>query len=64
VPDSNYHLGAVGVGYSARNWGVDLAYNFIFRERRHIESDINAPTTSGVWNNQIQGLMATLTMKL
>jgi long-chain fatty acid transport protein len=62
VPDSNYHLGSVGIGYAADHWKVDLAYDYIFREQRHIESDVNSPTTNGTWNNQINGLMATVTL--
>jgi long-chain fatty acid transport protein len=64
VPDSNYHLGALGVGYSTESWGLDLAYMFIYREQRHIHNDVNSPTVDGTWNNTFHGLMLTYTLKL
>lgn len=64
VPDSNYHLLALGAGYDADQWAVDVACNYILRERRHIENDVNSPTVDGAWSNQIFGVMATLTIKL
>ncbi len=64
VPDSNYHLAALGLGYTTDRWDLDLAYNFIYRERRHIHNDVNSPTVDGTWDNQIHGLMLTFTLKL
>jgi long-chain fatty acid transport protein len=62
VPDSNYHLGSVGVGYAADHWRVDVAYEFIYRETRQIQGSVNSPTVNGTWNNQMNGLMATFTV--
>ena len=64
MPDSNYHLLGLGVGYVADRWTLDLAYNFIYRERRHIHNDVNSPTVNGTWENQFHGLMLTLGVKL
>ena len=64
VPDSNYHLGALGFGYTTKQWGLDLAYEFIYREQRHIHNDVNSPTVDGTWSNQMQGLMLTFTVKI
>ncbi len=64
VPDSNYHLFAAGLGYSTPRWDLDLAYEFIYREQRHIENDVNSPTVNGTWDNQMHGLMLTFTLKL
>ena len=46
------------------SWNLDLAYDFIYRERRHIHNDVNSPIVDGTWDNQFQGLMLTLTVKL
>ena len=64
VPDSNYHLGSIGLGYTTETWSLDLAYELIFRERRHIANNVNSPTGDGAWDNTINGLMLTLTVKL
>jgi long-chain fatty acid transport protein len=63
VPDSNYHLFALGVGYSAPSWSLDLASNFIYRERRQIVN-VNDPLVDGTWENEIYGLMLTFTARL
>jgi long-chain fatty acid transport protein len=63
VPDSNYHLFAVGGGYSADHWALDLACNLIYRERRHIIS-VSDPIVDGTWDNMMYGLMLTFTAKL
>lgn len=63
VPDSNYHLFALGVGYMANDWDLDLAYNFIYRERRQI-INVNDPIVDGTWDNQMYGLMLTFTARL
>jgi len=64
VPDSNYHLAALGVGYQTAHWGLDMAVNGIFRETRQIENNAYSPATDGRWSNQIYGLMLTYTIKL
>jgi long-chain fatty acid transport protein len=64
VPDSNYHLFATGLGYSTEQWAVDLAYEFIYRERRGIENSAESPIVDGSWSNQMHGLMLTFTVKL
>jgi long-chain fatty acid transport protein len=64
VPDSNYHLAAVGVGYQTDHWGLDLAVNGIFRETRQIANNVYSPAADGKWSNQIYGLMLTYTIKL
>jgi long-chain fatty acid transport protein len=63
VPDSNYHLFALGVGYNADHWALDLAGNLIYRERRHIVS-VSNPIVDGTWDNVMYGLMLTFTAKL
>lgn len=65
VPDSNYHLFSVGVGYKLNDHlDVDAAYQFIFRENRHISGGEYAPTVDGTWKNNFNVLMlgATLTL--
>jgi long-chain fatty acid transport protein len=64
VPDSNYHLISVGVGYSTDHWSLDASYEYIFREPRNIINDVNSPTVNGSWSNNIQGLMVTFSVKL
>jgi long-chain fatty acid transport protein len=64
VPDNSYNLVAVGVGYSANNWNLDLALNYIDRGTRHISSSINSPNVDGSWHNQMYGVMLTFTYKI
>lgn len=64
VPDSNYHLVAAGFGYSRDHWAIDLAANYIYRERHHVSGSSNSPFVDGTWSNEIFGLMATFTLKL
>jgi long-chain fatty acid transport protein len=64
VPDSNYHLLALGVGYSQQSWQVDVAYQFIYRETRHISDSIYGSQVDGSWDNNFNELMLTLTLKL
>jgi long-chain fatty acid transport protein len=64
VPDSNYHLFALGAGYSTARWGIDVAGQYIYRERHHVLNDVNSPTVDGEWSNEIFGLMTTFTLKL
>lgn len=64
VPDSNYHLGAVGIGYSTERWSFDVAANLIYRETHHVEGSVNSPLVDGDWGNLMYGVMATLTFKL
>jgi long-chain fatty acid transport protein len=63
VPDSNYHLIAAGVGYTKNWWGVDMAFDYIFREKRHIINDSD-PLVDGTWDNTMYGLMLTFTARL
>jgi long-chain fatty acid transport protein len=64
VPDSNYHLFAIGGGYSTQNWNFDLAACYIYRETHHVDGSVDSPLVDGTWNNHMYGLMATLTLKL
>jgi long-chain fatty acid transport protein len=64
VPDSNYHLFALGLGYSQPSWAVDIAYQFIYRETRHIGDSIYGSQVDGTWNNNFNEVMLTLTLKL
>lgn len=64
VPDSNYHLFAAGLGYSTDNWSIDAAYQFIFREPRHISDSIYGPLVDGTWKNQFHVIALTFTLKL
>ncbi len=64
VPDSNYHLFAVGVGYSSGDWSIDAAYQFIYREQRHISNSISGPAVNGTWDNIFNSFMVTYTLKV
>ena len=64
VPDSDYHLGALGVGYKSAKWSLDCSYEFIYRVRRNISGSVNSPTVDGSWDNQMHGLMLTYGMTL
>ncbi|MGA2584092.1 MAG: outer membrane protein transport protein [Tepidisphaeraceae bacterium] len=64
VPDSNYHLAAAGVGYDTDHWGLDVAYQFIYRETRHISGNVYSPIADGTWHNEFNGVMATLSLKI
>lgn len=64
VPDSNYHLFSVGLGYNADRWFVDAAYLFIYRETRNISDGINGPYVDGSWHTNMMGFMITAGVKL
>ena len=64
VPDSNYHLFSAGIGYTRDNWAIDMAYQFIYRETRHISGSVNSPTVDGTWNNHFNELMVSLSVKM
>lgn len=63
VVDGTYHLGSVGLGYTNDNWSIDGAFQYIYRERRHISGDINT-VADGTWDNTMYGFMVTFTAKL
>ena len=64
VPDSNFHLVAVGLGYHTPKWALDAAYNLIYRESREIDNSVNSPIANGTWDNTIHTVMLTLTFNL
>lgn len=64
VPDSNYHLVSVGLGYTWDNWSIDAAYQFIYRETRHIGDSIYGSQVNGTWDNHFNEFMVSLTAKL
>jgi long-chain fatty acid transport protein len=64
VPDSNYHLFSVGVGYAMGPWSIDAAYQFIFRERRRIADSIYGAQVNGTWDNNFNELMLTLSLRM
>jgi long-chain fatty acid transport protein len=61
VPDSDYHLFAVGLGYTRGAFSLDLAYNFIYREDRSIHNSALSPTVDGTWSNQYHSVMLSAT---
>jgi long-chain fatty acid transport protein len=63
VPDSNYHLFAVGGGYSNDHWAFDLAATYIYRETHSVSGSVDSPLVNGTWNNHMYGLMATVSYK-
>ena len=64
VPDSNYHIFSVGIGYKTPVWYVDAAYLYIFRETRNISNSINSPFVDGSWHTDMMGFMVTAGIKL
>lgn len=64
VPDADYHLFSLGVGYATPRWGIDVSGQYIHREDRHVSGSVNSPTVDGDWTNDFVGLMATLSFKL
>ena len=64
VPDSNYHLLSAGVSYSQNNWSIDAAYQFIFRETRHVGDSIYGSQVNGTWDNHFNELLLSLTIKI
>jgi long-chain fatty acid transport protein len=64
VPDSNYHLFSVGVGYSKDNWSIDAGYQFIYREQRHINNSVYGSLVNGTWDNQFNELMVSFSLRL
>jgi long-chain fatty acid transport protein len=64
VPDSNYHLFAVGLGYGQDNWSIDAAYQFIYRETRHIGDSLYGPAVNGTWDNIFHVFTVSLTLKV
>jgi long-chain fatty acid transport protein len=63
VPDSNYHLFALGLGYGTPRWSIDAAYHFTYREDRHINDGFYAPVVIGDWENRIHALMVSFTYR-
>jgi long-chain fatty acid transport protein len=64
VPDSNYHLFAVGAGYSTQSWDLNVAATYIYRETHSVAGSVDSPLVNGTWNNHMYGLMATFTYHL
>lgn len=64
VPDADYNLFSAGIGYTMGNITIDAAYQFIYRERRHISNSIYGSQVNGVWNNNFNELMLTMSLKL
>ena len=65
VPDSNYHLGSIGIGYQlSENIIIDAAYQYIFRETRNISNSINSPAVDGKWHNSFNEFMLSTTIRL
>ena len=64
VPDSNFHLFAVGLGYNRPGWAVDAAYQLIYREGREINDSVSGPAVNGTWDNTIHTVMVSLTLKM
>jgi long-chain fatty acid transport protein len=64
VPDSNYHLFSVGLGYSTDVWSLEFAYLFILRETRNIGGGINAPAVVGSYDTNMQGVILNLGLKM
>ena len=64
VPDSNYHLFSVGLGYSTERWSLDAAYQFVYRERHHVHGSVNGALVEGMWDNTMNDFMLTFTYKL
>lgn len=63
VPDSDYHLMALGVGYGVERWSLDLAYQLIYRENRDIEGSALSPTIDGEWENTIHTVALSATYR-
>ena len=63
VPDSDYHLFAVGLGYRTGQWSLDLAYQLIYREDRDISNAVLSPTVDGHWENTIHTVALTATYR-
>lgn len=64
VPDSNYHLLSAGVSYSLGNVSLDAAYQFIYRETRHIGDSIYGSQVNGAFDNHFNEILVSLTIKL
>lgn len=63
VPDSDYHLMALGVGYGIDRWSLDLAYQLIYRESRDIDDSALSPTIDGEWHNTIHTVSLSATYR-
>jgi long-chain fatty acid transport protein len=63
VPDSEYHLFALGLGYTADRWSLDLAYQLIYRETRDISNSTLSPTIDGEWRNTIHTVSLSATYR-
>lgn len=63
VPDSEYHLAALGLGYGTNRWSLDLAYQLIYRETRDIDGSALSPTIDGEWRNTIHTLGVSATYR-
>lgn len=63
VPDSDYHLFAVGLGYGREQWSLDLAYQLIYREDRDIAGSALSPAVDGEWENVIHTVALSATLR-
>lgn len=63
VPDSQYHLAALGLGYTADRWSLDLAYQLIYRQTRDIADSTLSPTIDGDWRNTIHTVSLSATYR-
>jgi long-chain fatty acid transport protein len=63
VPDSDYHLIGLGVGYGTETWSLDLAYQFIYREKRDIDGAQLSPTIDGEFENTIHTVALSATYR-
>jgi long-chain fatty acid transport protein len=64
VPDSDYHLFALGAGYSATHWKVDVSGQYIYRVVHDVHGSVNSPAVDGQWHNNMVGLMATFSVNM
>ena len=44
-------------------WGVDVAYQFIYREERDIADSALSPVVDGTWTNTMHGVMLSATYR-
>jgi long-chain fatty acid transport protein len=47
IPDTDLHLGSIGVGYKSKHWDCTLAYQFGYNPGREVTGDQSYPSANG-----------------
>jgi len=63
IPDSDLHLGSVGVGHKGKNWDWAAAYHFGYNPGREVKNDQSFPNANGTYHILNHAFNISLTFK-